>query len=60
MWNASEISHLGSYTGPSAGLASHIFLRIKERQVPNCIALGAGDFSIEAFTNRVVTSVSLH
>ena len=51
--------HLGSHTGPSAGLASHIIWRMWERQAPNYVALGVNAFFVEAFTNGVVSSGSL-
>ena len=50
--------HLGSHTGPSAGLASHIIWRMWERQAPNYFTLGANAFSVEAFTDGVVSSCS--
>ena len=50
------MSHLDSQTGTSAGLASQILWRKWARQSPNCISLGADVFSVEVFTDGVMSS----
>ena len=59
LWKASEMYYFDSQTGPSVGLDSHIFWESRVRQAPNCIALGANNLSVEAFTYGVVLSGSL-
>ena len=59
LWKVSKISYLDIQMGPSAGSDSHIFWRRRARQVPNYIALGSDALSIEAFTDGVMSSVSL-
>ena len=58
-WKASDIPHLESQNGPSAGSVSQICFRRQVGQAPNYIAFGGMTFSVEVFTNVVATSGSL-
>ena len=55
-WKVSDIFHLDSQAGPSAGSASQICCRERASQVPNWISLGFVTLYVEAFTDGLTAS----